>query len=97
MADGQVLFSSLVYICIINVYACMFYSTGTLDKNIPMVPISPTTIEGEKPTKLEAETSHQTAATVEERYTIPDIGRNVDSTIASMECSTFVKSPSKVS
>ena len=75
----------------------MFYSTGTLDKNIPMVPISPTTIGGEKLTKLEAETSHQTAATVEERYTIPDIGRNVDSTIASMECSTFVKSPSKVS
>lgn len=75
----------------------MFYSTGTLDKNIPLVPISPTTNEGKKPTKLKAKTSHQTATTVEGHYRMPEIGRYVDSTIASMECSTFVKSPSKVS
>ena len=73
------------------------YSTGILDKNIPLAPNSLTAKEDEKTTILEAETSHQTTNTIEGHYMMPDIGRNVDSNKISKECNTFDKPPSKVS
>ena len=71
-------------------YVCMcFYSNGTLDKKIQMVPNSLSTNENDKATKLETET-------VEEHYMTPNIGSNVGSNTNSKQCDVLDKSPSKV-
>ena len=66
-----------------------FYSNGTLDKKIQMVPNSLSSNENDKPAKLETET-------VEVHYMTPNIGSNVGSNTNSKQCDVLDKSPSKV-